>query len=232
MTGWIKLHRKLLNSDMYRSLNSTQRDVMIQVLLSANHKTNQWEWKGKLFKCKPGQFITSLKTLKNKCASNVTIQNIRTALIKLKTWQFLTNESTKTGRLITVLNWVAYQDIHEEDQQSNQQTTNKQLTTNKNDKELIYSPNSDEVRISKLLLDLILLRNPNHRKPNLQKWCVHVHRMLSADKRERGEIEKVIRWCQANDFWKNNILSTAKLRKQYDQLKLKMDHENPKRFDE
>ncbi len=86
--------------------------------------------------------------------------------------------------------------------------------------------------MSKLLLDLILLRNPNHRKPDLQKWCVHVHRMLYADKRERGEVEAVIRWCQANDFWKNNILSTAKLRKQYDQLKLKMDHENPKRFDE
>jgi hypothetical protein len=212
---------------------------MIQVLLSANHKTNQWEWKGKLFKCKPGQFITSLKTLKKKCASNVTIQNIRTALIKLKTWQFLTNESTKTGRLITVLNWDAYQDIHKEDQQSNQQTTNKQLTTNKNDKELEnkYSPNSDEIRMSKLLLDLILLRNPNHRKPDLQKWCVHVHRMLSVDKRERGEIEKVIRWFQSDEskesrFWNNNVMCTEKLRKQFDQLKLKMDYENPKRFDD
>jgi hypothetical protein len=141
MRGWIKLHRKLLNSDMYRSLNSAQRDVMMQVLLSANHESNQWEWKGKLFECKPGQFITSLKTLKNKCASNVTIQNIRTALIKLKTWQFLTNESTKTGRLITVLNWETYQGIHEEYQQSKQQTANKRLTTNKNDKEIknIYS---------------------------------------------------------------------------------------------
>ena len=141
MRGWIKLHRKLLNSDMYRSLNSAQRDVMMQVLLSANHESNQWEWKGKLFECKPGQFITSLKTLKNKCASNVTIQNIRTALIKLKTWQFLTYKSTKTGRLITVLNWDTYQVLHEEDQQSNQQTANKELTTNKNDREVknIYS---------------------------------------------------------------------------------------------
>ncbi len=95
-----------------------------------------------------------------------------------------------------------------------------------------YSPNSDEVRMSKLLLDLILLRNPNHRKPNLQKWCVHVHRMLYADKRGRGEVEAVIRWCQSNNFWQNIILSTEKLRKQFDQLKLKMDHENPKRFDE
>ena len=141
MAGWIKLHRKLLNSDMYKSLNSTQRDVMIQVLLSANHKTNQWEWKGKLFECKSGQFITSLETLKSKCASGVTIQNIRTALIKLETWQFLTNESTNTGRVITVLNWDTYQDICEEGPQSNQQTANKELTTNNNYKERknIYS---------------------------------------------------------------------------------------------
>ncbi len=96
----------------------------------------------------------------------------------------------------------------------------------------IYSENSIEFHLSKLLFDLILLRNPNHRKPDLQKWCVHVHRMLYADKRERGEVEAVIRWCQSNNFWQNIILSTEKLRKQFDQLKLKMDHENPKRFDE
>jgi len=36
--GWIKLHRKILNSDMYRSLNSKQRDVMITLLLMATTK--------------------------------------------------------------------------------------------------------------------------------------------------------------------------------------------------
>ncbi|KRM94839.1 hypothetical protein FC24_GL002156 [Loigolactobacillus rennini DSM 20253] len=37
----------------------------------------------------------------------------------------------------------------------------------------------------------------------------------------------MIDWCQADPFWLTNILSPAKLRKQYDRLKIKMDQETP-----
>ena len=150
--GWIKLHRKMQNSDMYKNLNSVQRDVMINCLLLANHKSNKWEWQGEIFECDPGQFITSLSSLKEKCAKDVSIQNIRTAIDKLEKWDFLTNKSTKTGRLITICNWSKYQaDENETNKATNnqltkhQQSTNKALTTNKNvknvnnDKEHIYS---------------------------------------------------------------------------------------------
>lgn len=122
--GWIKLWRKLLESDMYRQLNSKQRDVMIACLLRANHKGKEWEWKGEIFHAEPGQFITSLPSLKEICADDVSIQNIRTALDKLERWGFLTDESTKTGRLITIVNWRVYQD---EDASANR-PTNRQLT--------------------------------------------------------------------------------------------------------
>jgi gamma-glutamylcyclotransferase (GGCT)/AIG2-like uncharacterized protein YtfP len=129
--GWIKLHRKLLNSDMYRSLNSKQRDVMLICLLLANHKGKDWIWKGELHKCQAGQFITSLDELTKLTAKDVTSQNIRTCLLKLETWNFLTNKSTNKNRLITICNWAAYQDDEKETNKqltSNQQTTNKQLT--------------------------------------------------------------------------------------------------------
>ena len=107
--GYIKVWRKTLESDMYKSLTSTQRDVFLALLLLANHKPKTWEWKGNLFACNPGQFITSLDSIKRLCAKNVTIQNIRTVMDKFVKWGFLTNESTKTGRLITIINWEAYQ---------------------------------------------------------------------------------------------------------------------------
>jgi hypothetical protein len=47
--------------------------------------------------------------------------------------------------------------------------------------------------------------------------------MIIRDGRDPIELEQVICWCQEDDFWKNNILSTGKLRKQYDQLVLKMN---------
>jgi hypothetical protein len=137
--GWIKLYRKTQNSDMYKNLNSVQRDVMINCLLLANHETSKWDWQGEIFECEPGQFITSLSNLKEVCAKDVSTQNIRTALKKLKKWNFLTNKSTKRGRLITIVNWEKYQAADTETNKAtnkevtkNQQSTNKALTTNKN----------------------------------------------------------------------------------------------------
>ncbi|MBS7531844.1 hypothetical protein IC619_015330 [Hazenella sp. IB182353] len=139
MEGWVKLHRKILQSDMYRTLNSKQRDVLMTILLMANHKENQWEYKGEIHTAKPGQFVTSVKSIKENCAKDVTEQNIKTTLKKLETWGFLTNKSTKTGRLITVVNWGLYQDTSKETNQDinqdlteNQPTSNQELTTNKN----------------------------------------------------------------------------------------------------
>lgn len=135
--GFIKLYRKLQGSKMYRALNSKQRDVMIQCLLLANHQGQEWEWNGEVYKCEPGQFITSLDSLKKVCGPDVKTQSIRTALLKLEKWQFLTNQSTKTGRLITIINWGAYQGYDKEitkEETKSQQRANKELTTNKNDK--------------------------------------------------------------------------------------------------
>lgn len=124
---------------MYQDLNAVQRDVLLQCLLAANHKPKKWEWQGKIFECKAGQFITSLDSLTKLCANGTSIQNIRTALVKLEKWEFLTNESTKTGRLITVINWDTYQNCEDDTNKGinkeltkSQQSSNKELTTNKN----------------------------------------------------------------------------------------------------
>jgi len=90
-------------------------------------------------------------------------------------------------------------------------------------KSKIYGPNSYELRLSQFLLSKIKKRNPDHKEPDLQKWAHDVDLMIRIDKREPLIIEKLIIWCQQDSFWQNNILSTAKLRAQYDQLLLKMN---------
>jgi len=139
--GWIKLHRKLLESEMYRSLNSKQRDVMVQCLLLANHSPNRWEFDGEIYNCAAGQFVTSLDTISRNCAKDVKVQSVRTALLKLEKWHFLTNKSTKTGRLITIINWDTYQGCLDDTNKDtnkqltkHQQSSNKELTANNNDK--------------------------------------------------------------------------------------------------
>ena len=94
-----------------------------------------------------------------------------------------------------------------------------------NDNAKPFIKDSDEFRLSKLLYDLILERNPNNKKPDLQSWAKNIDLMIRVDKRSIKEIEGAIRWSQNDEFWQNNILSTRALRRQFDQLYLKAKSE-------
>ena len=140
--GWVKLYRELKSKSIWQLSSPEQKVVLITILLLANHEANKWEWKGEQFVCKPGQLITSLNSLVRECGDGISIQNVRTALERFEKLGFLTNVSTKTGRLITILNWEKYQgkdfvtnkDANKEVTKS-QQRANKELTPNKKDKE-------------------------------------------------------------------------------------------------
>jgi hypothetical protein len=147
--GWVKLYRVLLDKPIWVQSTTEQKAVLITVLLMANHQEKEWIWKGERFKAKPGQFISSLENIAQK--AGVSIQNVRTAITKFEKLDFLTNVSTKTGRLITLVNWHVYQSKEDEankddnkDLTNDQQSTNKDLTTNKNDNN---AKNDDNAKI-------------------------------------------------------------------------------------
>lgn len=85
-----------------------------------------------------------------------------------------------------------------------------------------FSERSTPFQLSEHLFILISENNPKHKKPDFQSWSKHIDLMIRIDKRDHLEIAEVIKWCQQDEFWHTNILSTSKLRKQYDQLVLKM----------
>jgi len=95
------------------------------------------------------------------------------------------------------------------------------VTSNQKPKEKTFSPDSDEVRLSKMLFSFIEKRNPKNKEPNMQTWARNVDLMIRVDGRLPEDIERVIRWCQSDNFWQNNILSTGKLREKFDALILK-----------
>lgn len=158
--GYIKLHRNLLDKPIWKNSTSEQKVILITILLMANHDESEWEWRGERFKVKPGQFITSLDSIKNRCGRSVSTQNIRTALVRFEKLEFLTNESTKQNRLITICNWGSYQTNKTEGNKASNsrltktsQSANKELTTNKNDK------NDKNERISNIVSDVIYYLN-------------------------------------------------------------------------
>jgi len=137
MVGWVKLHRELLDKAAWKCSTAEQRSVLITILLLANHKPQQWIWKKKKFTCKPGQFVTSLKSLS--VHSGASIKTVRGAIEKLENVEFIKNEATKSGRIITVCNWDRYQVIEKDKGKDGGNEESKEGSkggaTNKNDKE-------------------------------------------------------------------------------------------------
>lgn len=165
--GWFKLHRQLFKKAIWLNSTPEQKVILITLLGIANHSGREWEWKGKQFSAEPGMLVTSLESICEKSGKGISIQNVRSALTKFEKYEFLTQEVTKTGRLITIVNWGSYQGYKEEgnkqpnnqltnNQQStnkevtnSQQTGNKEVTTNKNDKNIKNENNDENLREGK-----------------------------------------------------------------------------------
>lgn len=137
MQGWVKLYRELLDKPIWLLSTSNQRSILIAILLLANHSENKWEWKGKPFVVKPGQFITSADSLAKKSGRGITRQAVRGAMQRFTKLGFITSETTNTNTLINVVNWGSFQ---VKENETTSETTNEQpsdnqwTTTNKNDK--------------------------------------------------------------------------------------------------
>ncbi|MCM3711502.1 hypothetical protein [Sporosarcina luteola] len=133
----MKLHRSLLNKPIWTEATSEQKVILITLLMMANYEERQWEWGGKFYLLQPGQFVTSLPTLVQRCGKGVTVQKIRTALKRFEAYGFLTDESTNQNRLITIVNWGFYQRNGCKvtgGVTGNRHTYNRQLTTTKKER--------------------------------------------------------------------------------------------------
>ena len=234
--GYIKLWRKTIESEVFA--DPILFKLWCLCLMKANHKTNYVPIEGisRPIKVEPGQFITGRYSLHKEfyyrpsggrhAKKEVSPQTLQRKLRLLENMQNLNINSYSKYSMITICNWSEYQSS--EQQLNNSRTTaEQQLNTNKNDKNVKNEKNnylveSDEFLLSNQLLNLILTKNPNHKKPNLQKWSKHISDMIRIDKRDIQDISDVINWCQADEFWSPNILSTKKLRDKFDQLYLKM----------
>lgn len=78
----------------------------------------------------------------------------------------------------------------------------------------------DVDRLCALLADLVA-ENGSKRPTITKAWRVEARRMLDLDRRDPVKAENLIRWCQADSFWRANVRSMVKFRAQYDQLRLR-----------
>jgi hypothetical protein len=231
--GWVKLHRKIIDSAVFKSEKDNLLKAWIYCMAKANHKKNQAIIGLQKVDLKPGQFITG----RNKLAEDLGFKpsNTYQAWRMLKILENMGNLSIKPSNkfsIITVNNWHTYQGVDNESEQvieqqvsnkratSEQQvSTNKNVKNDKNDKNI----SSEFFFLSNLLKTRILQNNPkaNITNSQLKQWTEIIRLMIERDNRTLNEIETLIEFSQKDDFWKTNILSMQKLRKQFDQLTIK-----------
>ena len=222
--GYILLARKLLDNGII-SMPHLFLKLWIYCLLNA-----LWKDHGTL---KRGQLFTSIDRLRNALSYKIGYRMIKPSIKEIRAaYEFLAKGTmigiTKVthGMIITILNYDAYQNIknYVGHYVGHTEGTSEGTIYKKEGKKNIkpFLSNSDEVRLAELLLEKILSRNPNHKKPNLQTWAKDIDLMIRIDTRTPEDIRRVIEWSQNDQFWQSNILSTAKLRKQFDQIWAKM----------
>lgn len=82
------------------------------------------------------------------------------------------------------------------------------------------TPRRDDVERLLDLLDAEIQRNGSKKPSRTKRSRDAMRLMIDRDGHTPDQIERAIRWCQADTFWRCNILSAAKLRENYDKLRL------------
>jgi hypothetical protein len=171
MSGWIKLHRQILEWEWYSDNNCFR--LFTHLVLKANYK--QKRFKG--IELKIGSIVTSRDILARE--TGLSSQQIRTALNKLISTNEVTSVTSSQGTIIQIVNYEKYQ-VETNETTNEQPTNNQQVTTNKKDNKEnkeITIPSIDE------FLAYSLSQIPNINKQDVElkykswlvnDWCVNV----------------------------------------------------------
>lgn len=112
LSGYIKIHRKMLEWGWYDDVNT--KVVFLHLLLTANFKDTEWHG----IQLKRGDVVTSISSLAE--TLKLSERNVRTALKHLEVTGEVTSKSHAKFRIISIKNYNQYQD---DDKQSDRQVT-------------------------------------------------------------------------------------------------------------
>ena len=114
---------------------------------------------------------------------------------------------------------------------NNNSSNNNNINNNSNKKDSQqsqkrYADDSQYMEAAVYLFEKIKERLPNKKEPDFQKWADEVRKAVELDGVPIERYKQVLDWSQKDDFWQANILSTNKLRKQFDTIYLQMQRDN------
>lgn len=174
--GFIKLHRKTLENPIVMK-DSSHLSIWIYLLLSATHKEMSVVFKGEKIILQPGQLITGTLSIAKKL--KIDKMKVQRTLNEFESDKQIEQQTSNKNRLITILNWEEYQKFDKQNDKqliNNRETTDKQLITNKNVKNVrnIYNTTtttdfSEEKNLFDFLQENGFVLSPLHYE-EVSKW--------------------------------------------------------------
>jgi hypothetical protein len=173
-----------------------------------------------------------------------TERQTRTALARLVALGVVSLKTSKSGTVVTLIGANGSDAIVTTERPTAvQQTSNSRLASDqqpptKKTKTKTKTIDPTARRLASGLADLIVANNPQHRlalgtedyrETTVAAWAIDIERLHRRGHVPHEQIEAVIVWSQADEFWRANILSGKKLREKYDQLAAKMGAERARR---
>ncbi|MBM1105163.1 hypothetical protein JQC67_03320 [Aurantibacter crassamenti] len=204
MKGFIKLSRELTDWEWYQ--DSTACRLYIHLKLRANYTDKKWQ--GTLVK--RGQLISSNENLARDL--NLSFQQIRTGIKKLKSSGYITTQTTNKFTLITIVDYEETQARYAPTNMltntlatNKQQSTNKKITTTKESKNL-KEKNIETIKVRKQNFKNDVFKHSNFSNEILKGFFTYWSEFDSKSNKLRFEKQIAFEIKIRLNSWKKNEL--------------------------
>lgn len=204
MDGWIKIHRKLANNQMWTSEPFTRSQAWVDLIILANYQDGYFMVRGNRVDVKRGQCGWSVLSLAIRWKWSR--GKVERYLNDLQNEQQIVQQKSRLTTLITILKYSEYQG---DEQQTGQQMIQQ---TDINKKYSIENIKSFSVFYN----NIITLFPENYRPKNKtqqNKWIDTLDKLNRIDNLSLNTILKITSWGRRDEFWKDNFRSVVKLRR-------------------
>jgi hypothetical protein len=236
MQGYIKDHRKELNSDIWQMPPLYHR-VWQWLKYQVNHNDAEIPMRdGTKLVIRKGQHLTSVRKIARGVGyyekglweepNPKTVANILTWMAKNHMITISRGKDMRQYTLITILNWETYQMIEDHKPQEGEGPNPPPERRKK--KEAKYSESSSYFKMAKYfygkVAEMSQAEGLSHLiiKADLQKWADDMRKLIEIDKVDKHLAKAVMDWVVKDNFWKKNVLSAKKFRDKFPELAIKM----------
>ncbi|MCF7740964.1 MAG: hypothetical protein K9N00_04135 [Candidatus Marinimicrobia bacterium] len=235
--GYFKIDRKIFESDIWLKTMDLRLFIYLIGQTRWNKEPNT-KYKSKGIIIKRGQFLRSYRNLQNDLEyidnnriEKYSVMKIKRAVDRLKKQDRIKTETTPLGTLFTVVNYLKYQNIKENDKEACYSTVTAPLqhrdNTNKEKKGKESNiPSNQDLPESYFDLSLKFHKQQkknefyhkdfksklNYKSPVVKNGAETIDKLIRLDNEPLDEIKKTLRFALTDSFWQKQIISLNGLR--------------------